>query len=65
MENRNFNSQSQVPLTCCQKIWTSGHIGNNGLVTSGLINSGQINPDGQVIKFALLTFSGDLLITQI
>jgi len=47
MENRNFNTQSQVPLTCCQKIWTSGQVGTNGQVTSGLINNGQINPDGQ------------------
>lgn len=50
-ENRNFNSQTQVPITCCQKIWTSGQVGNNGMVNSGLVNPGQSSFDGQVLYF--------------
>ena len=50
-ENRNFNSNSQVPLSCCQKIWTSGQIGSTGLVNSGLFNTGQMDMAGQVIFY--------------
>ncbi|XP_046437640.1 tetraspanin-9-like [Daphnia pulex] len=46
-ENRNFNSNSQVPLSCCQKIWTSGQIGSTGLINSGMLNSGQMDMTGQ------------------
>ncbi len=56
-ENRNFNSQSQVPITCCQKIWTSGQVGNNGMVNSGLVNPGQSSFDGQVfLHIFIFTF---------
>jgi len=50
-ENRNFNSNSQVPLSCCQKIWTSGQMGSTGLVNSGMLNTGQMDMAGQVIIF--------------
>lgn len=44
-ENRNFNSNTQVPLSCCQKIWTSGQqqFGGNGIVNPGTFNTGMVN----------------------
>ncbi len=60
-ENRNFNSNSQVPLSCCQKIWTSSQIGSNGMVNSGFSNTGfsnqhagQMDMTGQVNSFCLV-----------
>lgn len=40
-QNRNFNSQTQVPLSCCQRIWTSGQFGNSGM---NLPNTNMMNP---------------------
>ena len=42
-ENRNFNSQTQVPLSCCLKTWTYLQGGNYGLINSGLGNNGLVN----------------------
>lgn len=45
MENRNFNSNNQVPLTCCQRVWASGQMGpgNNVMVNQGFSPNNQIN----------------------
>lgn len=40
MENRNFNSNNQVPLTCCQRVWTSGQMGGGNVMSNqGFMNN--------------------------